>query len=460
MDTEFADQVRRDALALAELVPGGGSGLVTVVAERDDDPVARSAFDVDRMLASTATFAVGALGAMSGSLTTQTSIDVGHLLAWCTSTVLVDDEPTPVWADLSGVYETCDGRHLQLHCNFPHHADGVVRHLGVSPDRAALAAAISERDGAELEHELIDIGMIAALVRTLDEWDAHPHAIATRDLPIVTIERIDEAPPRQVARAGDVHVLDCTRVLAGPVAGHLLASAGCDVIRLGAEHLPSVDVGVLSTGFGKRNAFADLRDEAGRSAARELLAGTDVWIDGYRPGALAGHGLTVEEAAVRRPGVVVVQINAFDAQPDTDGPWAGRRGYDSIVQSTTGIRWAGGEYAVDDVGDRLDQSGPRGLPVQALDHATGFLAAGVAARLVEHQRRAGGSWLARLSLLRTRNRLVGFGGPRPYRPGAVDVPDEVLASVDAPAGRITAVAPFAGRWTGPPMPLGSSPATW
>ena len=166
----------------------------------------------------------------------------------------------------------------------------------------------------------------------------------------------------------------------------------------------------MATGFGKRNASLDLRTESGAEAMDALLDDTDVWIDAYRPGALEAHGFSAERAAARRPGVVVVQISAFD----WTGPWAGRRGFDSIVQSTTGVRWAGGEAAVDGAGAPLDR-GPIGLPVQALDYATGFLAAGVAAQLVAHQRSVGGSWLARLSLLRTRNWLVARGGPNPIR---------------------------------------------
>lgn len=471
MDDAFDDQVRSDVEELAGVVPGDAPLTPLGAIRHSAEPVARSAFDVDRLLAGAASFAGAALTALPESLVTQTAVDVAHLLAWCTSSAWVDGDPVPQWADLSGVYRTADGRDLQLHCNFPHHAEGVVRHLGVPPDREAVAAAVARRDAAELEAELIDRGMIAALVRTMGEWDQHPHALATRHLPPVTVERLADAPAREPAPAGapPARVLDCTRVLAGPVAGHLLASAGCDVLRLGAAHLPSVEVGVLSTGFGKRNAHVDLRTTEGRAAMDDLLAGADVWLDAYRPGSLGGLGVDPRRAAEVRPGIVVVQINAFESSEDvaTDGtplvaPWCDRRGYDSIVQSTTGVRWAGRRHAVDEDGAPLDGDAPRprGLPVQALDHATGFLAAGVAARLVAHQREVGGSWLARLSLLRTRNRLVALAAPRPYTPGSPAVPEALRDSIDAPVGRVTAVRPFLGRWTGPPAPLGSSPPSW
>ena len=186
-----------------------------------------------------------------------------------------------------------------------------------------------------------------------------------------------------------------------------------------------------------------------------LLAGCDVWIDAYRPGAMAGLGFTTERAAALRPGIVVVQISAFD----WSGPWAGRRGFDSIVQSTTGIRSAGGEYACDPTGTSSGRR-PQGLPVQALDYATGFLAAGVAAGLVAHQRRVGGSWLGRVSLLRTSDWLVARGGPFAFEPTPVGVNDDVLHEVDSDFGTLTTVRPPVGRVGSAPRRLATSAPRW
>lgn len=438
---------------LAGSVPGAGvdASHVDLVAA---SPGAASAFDVDRLLAASAGYCVAtADGLTGGSRPALRQLDLGHVLSFCTTHVEIDGEAVPAWADLSGVYPTADGRHVQIHCNFPHHADGVVALLGTSDDRSDVAAAIADRDSIGLETELVEAGLIGAVVRTLPEWDDHPHARATRHLPIVSIDRIGDADP-SVPNA-PLRVLDCSRVLAGPVAGQMLAGFGADVIRLGAPHLPSVAVGVISTGFGKRNADADLRTDDGRRSMTALLEGADVWIDAYRPGAISGHGFPPDRAAELRPGIVVVQISAFDEI----GPWAGRRGYDSIVQSTTGIRWAGGAHAVDAEGAPVDR-GPTGLPVQALDYATGFTAAGVAAQLVAHQRRVGGSWLARLSLLRTRSWLVSMGGPSSYRPAPLRARPDHLIAVDSDFGRVTAVSPFCGELRHAPRRLGTSDPTW
>ena len=445
---------RSDIEYLAASIPGHGvrtSDLDIVPASTG----AASAFDVDRLLAASGGYCVAAAGDLAetdGGTAPARRLDLGHVLSFCTTHVEVDGARVPAWADLSGVYPTADDRHLQIHCNFPHHADGVVGLLGTAHDRDAVAAAIAGRDAIELETELVASGLIAAVVRTMPEWDEHPHARATRDLPVVSAEQIGEAAPSEPT---GLRVLDCSRVLAGPVAGQMLAGFGADVIRLGASHLPSVEIGVISTGFGKRNVDADLRTDEGRRAMTALLEGADVWIDAYRPGAMSGHGLTPEPVATLRPGPVVVQVSAFDRV----GPWAARRGYDSIVQSTTVIRWAGGTSAVDESGAPSDR-GPTGLPVQALDYATGFVAAGVASQLVAHQRRVGGSWLARLSLLRTRNWLVSMGGPSPYRPEPVRVDPDHLVTLDSEFGRLTTVAPFAGELRHAPRPLGTSEPRW
>lgn len=424
--------------------------------------VARSAFDVDGLLVDTARFAVGSIDAAATSGATaprSRSIDREHLLAFCTTHVEVDGAAVPAWNALSGVYPTVGGGHLQIHCNFPHHAAGVVARLGCDATRESVASAIAERDAFELEAELIADGMIGAAVRTLDEWDAHPHAAATRELPLMSFEPIGDALPRRSpmptgGTLAGLRVLDCSRVLAGPVAGQTLAGFGADVLRVGADHLPSVEVGVISTGFGKRNASIDLRTVAGRASMDALIAGADVWIDAYRPGALAAHGYTLERVAELRPGIVIVQVCAFD----WTGPWAGRRGFDSIVQSTTGVRWAGGESGRDAGGERL--GAPVGLPVQALDYATGFVAAGLAAQLVGHQREAGGSWLGRCSLLRTRDHLVARRVPTSFTPATVEVDPRFLDTVGSDFGRVTAVRPFAGEWPSPPARLGTSRPVW
>ena len=397
-------------------------------------PGFRSAFQVDDATMASA----GAMNLAFG----QDSIDGDRLRTRCTTSVLLDGEPVPSWAPVSGYYDTADGRLLQLHCNFDHHAEGAVRRLRCDPNRESVQAAILDWDPVELESALIEDGMIAAYLRTLDEWNAHPHAHATRDLPLISVKRIDDAPPRSTTTT---RVLDTSRVLAGPVAGQVFASHGADVLRVGAAHLPSVDLCVMATGAGKRNTHLDLRSHEDRAVMTALLADADVWIDAYRPTALASHGF---ELAMLDAGQVAVRLSAFD----TIGPWANRRGFDSIIQSTTGIVSAGTEASNSDA--------PTPLPVQALDYMTGFLAAFAAKRMVDHQRVHGGTWLVEVSLLRTRNWLVSLGGPTTFSPEKPQPSTEHLANFKTDFGMLRVPMPVGGRHDTAPSPLGRHQPQW
>ena len=422
-----------------------------------------SAFDVTTAAAvpvTAATLAAAALGRSRGMAAEPPTVPIDHALAAYTGWIRRDGEPVPAWAPLSGRYATVDDRQVLVHANFAHHAEGVARRLGVAVDRDAVSEAIATWEGAELESTLINDGMICALYRTMDEWAAHPHALATAGLPLIEIEQLGDAVPLDASPPTDraldgVRTVDCSRVLAGPVCGRTLAAHGADVLRVGAADLPSIEVGVLSTGFGKRNTFVDLQARGGRDELEELVAGAHIFLDAYRPGALASHGFGAERVAAIRPGIVVVEICAFDWV----GPWAGRRGFDSIVQATTGIATAGGAHAA--ATEPAGAVRPVHLPFQALDYATGYLAAAAACSLLQHQRNEGGSWRARLSLLRTRDWLVSLGGPEPFEPAA-GTPDisSWLHTVDSPFGRLEAVRPVAGRWDRPPAPLGSSAPEW
>src|SRR5207237_6743002 len=100
----------------------------------------------------------------------------------------------------------------------------------------------------------------------------------------------------------------------------------------------------------------------------QLLAGANILVHGYRPGALERLGFPARERQAIRPGLVDVSLDAYG----WTGPWKGRRGFDSLVQMSSGIAAVGMELL------RREQPAP--LPVQALDHATGYLMAAAALR--------------------------------------------------------------------------------
>jgi crotonobetainyl-CoA:carnitine CoA-transferase CaiB-like acyl-CoA transferase len=303
----------------------------------------------------------------------------------------VDGAQVPGFAPLSGYFEASDGW-VRTHANYPHHRARLLRALGLPEDatRDDAVAAIAERPAQSVEDLVTADQGIAVRVRTLTEWMRSEPARAVAGHDLLAVRSLAGAPPPPTRDRP--RVLDLTRVLAGPVATRALAQLGCDVLRVDSPHLPELDAIHLDTDSGKHSTLVDLHDEHARHRVHDLLAGADVLVTGYRPGALAGFGLDPERLAEEHPHLVCASLSAWTPS----GPWGGRRGFDSIVQAATGIALV----------ESRDGRIPGALPAQALDHATGYLlAAGVLAAL---RRRAeeGGTWRVEAHLARTAHWLL------------------------------------------------------
>ncbi|SVC82496.1 uncharacterized protein METZ01_LOCUS335350, partial [marine metagenome] len=226
-----------------------------------------------------------------------------------------------------GVYPTKDGRWSYLHCNFPNHRAAALSVLGVSEDRDAVTKAVATWNAQDLEEAIIAAKGAGGMVRTMEEWAKHPQAAAIGSLPLMEIVKIGEAPPEALPEGNrplsGVRVLDLTRVLAGPTCARTLAEHGSDVMKITAGHLPNIGYQEYDTGHGKLNAQLDLRDDSALETLRGLVRQTDVFSQGYRPGTLGGRGLSPEELAELRPGIVYISLCAFSHE----GPWASRRGF-------------------------------------------------------------------------------------------------------------------------------------
>lgn len=415
----------------------------------------------------------------SSARSQQISIDMKHAMAMFRSEryLTVDGKPpADVWSPIAGYYQAGDGRWIQLHTNFPHHRDGVLRVLECENNRDAVAKAIGGWRAADLDQRLAAEGLCAAMIRTPSEWNAHPQAAAIASLPSLEIIRIGDAPAEPIGKTAQanqpvgataqrplsgVRVLDLSRVIAAPVGARTLAQHGADVLAVSAAHLPNIMPLVIDTGRGKRSAQLDLRQEKDATTLRELVSGADIFMQAYRPGALAAQGFSTQALSELRPGLIQVSLSAYSHA----GPWAERRGFDSLVQSATGIAWQEGQSS------HLDTPGK--LPCQALDHATGYLAAFGA--MVALQRRAveGGSWLVRVSLAQTGHWLQTLGmvdtSVRRIENQAELSQTEVAAYLETMSsdfGQISAIAPverMSETMPGfdlPPSPLGSHAARW
>ncbi|KPF66967.1 carnitine dehydratase [beta proteobacterium AAP99] len=434
-----------------------------------------------------AALAADALGQARSAEPAQVAVDMrAAAVEFRSERYLRVDGATPpdLWDKIAGAYQCGDGRWVRIHTNFPHHRDGVLALLGCEYEKAAVAAALRRWTAEEFETAAAERGLVAAAMRSFAEWDAHPQGQAVAALPLLEITHIGPgraAPlgqlPAGAAPLAGARVLDLTRVIAGPVAGRTLATYGADVMLITSPGLPSVAPLVIDTGRGKRSAALDLNDAAQRASLQQLAAQADVFLQGYRPGGLAARGFAPEQLAAvlaeRRgpdaPGIVAASLSAYGRT----GPWANRRGFDSLVQTACGMNdaearahlaWQGHPHD-----DSTGQPDPRPLPAQVLDHASGYLlAAGIAAALARRERE-GGSWHVEVSLAQTAHWLRGLGrqpaGFAAPDPGQSDVAD-CLADEASGFGRLTVVrhaARTTPAWPAgarPSVPLGSHPARW
>src|SRR5688500_888944 len=314
-----------------------------------DDPILPTPF----RLAETATATLGAVGLAVSDLwklrtgrAQEVSIETRRATASLRSGTYLKMEGEPVdfgRNKVMGTYPAKNGRWIYLHCNFPNHRAAALKVLGVPEDADAVRKAVSQWDALELEEAIIAAKGAGGMVRTMEEWAQHPQGKAVASLPLMEIIRIGDSPAEALPE-GDrplsgIRVLDLTRVIAGPTGARTLAEHGATVLKITGKHLPSLGRQEYDTGHGKLSAHLDLREEKDREILRGLVKEADVFSQGYRPGALGSRGFSPEALAELRPGIVVVSLCAFSHA----GPWASRRGFDTVIQNVSGITHRQGE---------------------------------------------------------------------------------------------------------------------
>jgi crotonobetainyl-CoA:carnitine CoA-transferase CaiB-like acyl-CoA transferase len=442
--------------ALSDL--GLGDETETALRERLDPPVPLDAtLSVARFAGEAVAFAASAATRLG---IPPTPLDGVRIATSLTSErhFRLNGEAGVAWAPLSGFWQTADGW-LRTHANYPHHRAALLQALGV-PDadddatKAGVEAALRSASRLEVEEAIVAAGGVAAAVRTEEEWHAHPHGAGVSGEPLLRVRdrsagrgTPNGTPERARVGAGSnavrpldgIRVLELTRVLAGPIASRTLGLWGADVLRIDPPFLPEPEWIHLDTGPGKRSALLDLHTDRDRFA--ELLAGADVLVHGYRPGALDALGLT--ELVDRTPGLIVASLSAWGP-----GPWAERRGFDSIVQAASGIA----------VAESQDGVRPGALPAQALDHSAAYLLAGAVAHLLVRRDAVGGSWSVATSLARIGAELLAM--PRAELPAGTFEP--TVSTSTTALGTVTQALPALGSadYRFPPRPFGADEPTW
>ena len=465
-------QTPREILADIWTQAGGEPAALDAVTLGGEEPQLPSSFRV----AAAAQASIAATGLAAAQIwqlrsgqSQGVAVDMRHAVVECRSEryLRVDGKGSPMaWDAIAGIYNTSDGRFVRLHTNFPHHRDAVCKVLNCKAEREDVQAALMQWDAEAFETAAYAAGGVVAMMRSREEWLAQPHAAALAAQPLVSIEKIGDAAPKswptRTWPRGDrplagLRVLDLSRVIAGPVAGRTLAAHGADVLLISGPDLPFIPWLTIDTGRGKLTSFVELRSEQGQQVLRDLLAEADIFSQGYRPQSIAALGFSPEAAAKINPGIVYVSLSAYGHA----GPWAGRRGFDSLVQTATGFNHAEGEAA--------GVAGPKELPAQMLDHATGYLMAFGAMMAKARQAREGGSWHVRVSLARTGQWLWNLGRvadgfkTEDLKGETVKPLIEEIPSGFGPLGSVKHSAILSKTpafWARPAMPLGSHPPQW
>ncbi|KAJ7695749.1 CoA-transferase family III domain-containing protein [Mycena rosella] len=370
----------------------------------------------------------------------EVTVDARHAVLEFHSEALytIDDRlPGGIWDSIAGLYKTKDHSFVRIHTNFPQHS----LDLGV-PDlpetsRDVVQSALEKWDAVEFETEAAARGMCATAMRPLAEWSLHSQARELEGVPPLQIIKIGDAPKREISGKftqplNGIRVLDLSRVLAGPVAGRTLAAHGADVLLVTSPNLPSLPNIDVETSRGKRTTQLDLTLSADREKLKELASSADVFLQAYRPGGLELKGFGSSQLASLRPGIVVANLTAWGWQ----GPWKDRRGFDSLVQTASGFNIAEAQAYAEFTGGGGSLQ-PRPLPMQALDHAAGYLLAfGINAALCKTITE-GGSWEVRVSLAAVGQWIKSLGqlspeeafGPsaKPFPPKALPLDPEIAA---------------------------------
>ncbi|PCD34697.1 hypothetical protein AU210_007294 [Fusarium oxysporum f. sp. radicis-cucumerinum] len=383
---------------------------------------------------------------------------------------ILDGEPAPSpWGPIGGLHKTSDG-HVRIHDSFPNHRYGALELLGLPVTASRIDVTKKTQDWASIDLESVGLEHRLAIyaLRSYRQWDMLPQSKAIDDFPI-SLTRIASGPaglsphltPGNDKCLRGLRVVEMSRVIAAPLAGKTLAAHGADVIWITCPGLPDLPTMDRDLGRGKRTVHIDVNNVEDRQKLRELIKSCDVFIQGFRPGSLAAKGFGPEEIVGLNPGIVYGCMSAFGPK----GPWSERRGYDSLIQTCSGMNISEAEhYGAGEVA--------RPTPCQALDHAGGYLlASGIMAALYRRSVQ-GGSYRVDVSLAGTMKYLRSMGqypGKSGFEIGDYEKPSDVkeyLETRQTGFGELRAVRHSVSvdgaepSWDVMPNPLGSDEARW
>lgn len=400
-----------DVLAGVGLSPSDSGGRITF---RGADPVVPSTLRLGGAAAialAAKSVAMAAIWRLRGGAGQDVEVDLRrapHRLCpfYDRTWELLNGHPPATAANASNAlgfafYRTADDRWVMPLNPYPKLKVAAQKLLGVPEDAEAVAGAVAAWRGRDLEDAGAEAGVVMPMLRTPEELFAEPHYQESLvHQPLVEITKIGDSDPEPFRPGGTlpldgVRALGMGHVIAGAGAGRALALHGADVLNLWRPTELEHDTTYVTANVGVRSSTVDPRRGDGPQLVRRLLADADVFYANRRPGYLERIGLSPEQAAEVRPGIVHVTAS-FAGRT---GPWAGRVGFDQSAGAVVGM-----------MGLEGDGETPQLPPILVVnDYIVSWLLALGAAQALVRRATEGGSYRVHVSLTRAALWILGMG---------------------------------------------------
>jgi crotonobetainyl-CoA:carnitine CoA-transferase CaiB-like acyl-CoA transferase len=378
-------------------------------------------------------------------------------------------------------YKTKDGRWVFPSAVYPRQQVAWSNFFNCGISHQNIAASIAKWNAEELEEAANAQGHTLCIARSPEEWLAHSQGSYLSQERVIAVRKIGESQPEPFPPAnrplGGIKVLSLTHAVAGPVVGRTLAEQGAEVLSINHHDDFEHDWVYDDANVGHRSTFLDLGDAQQNTICSDLARTADVVVDNFRGRKLAKYGLSPEELASLRPGIVVVSVRCYG----WGGPWFDRGGFDMLGTAASGLAMLEGA------------NGMPAMPPTGLinDYITGYMGAAGATAALLKRAKEGGSYHVTVSLARcamwyqslglvpeTERTFVTNFNRRIWQLTEKDVP-EIMRELksrlvepatlirDTPLGRLRRLAPAVtysatpAYWNDPILvPRGSSAPAW
>ncbi|EIT84844.1 L-carnitine dehydratase/bile acid-inducible protein F taxon [Fictibacillus macauensis ZFHKF-1] len=297
-------------------------------------------------------------------------------------------------------YQTRDEKWVMPLNPYPRAKHETLKLLNCTEDPQAVANAILQWDAADLERAGAERGIVMPVVRTVEEFMNEPVYSHIAQLPLIEIEKIGESEPipftsNASSPLDGIRALGLGHVIAGAGFGRALALHGADVLNVWRPSDWEHDVIYATSNVGMRSTTLDLGKQKEDQKMKQLLKDADIFFANRRYGFLERYGLSAEQCADTKPGIIHCSVNLHGPT----GPWANRNGFDQTAGSVTGVMALEGS-----------ERAPKLPPIVVVnDYAVSWLLEVGALMALQRRAKEGGSYRVSVSLDRVSLWILSLG---------------------------------------------------